>query len=136
MNYMMLNKNIVANGVESFVTAFNTGVTKDGRDLTFMYDKLNSGGSGVFTRQEFPHVNLKTLSMDEVFETLTQYYGVDKIACMKVDCEGCEVEIIPAIISNPEWNARIDHTRSEFHPDFPAVAALLPELKQWMGKHP
>ncbi len=90
-NYEILIDNIKYNGLDK-VLPFNLAVTADGRDIKLFKSKkkenglFNTGGWSVNEGNEY--VLSESVSIDDV---LSSFKYVDFI---KMDCEGCEYEII------------------------------------------
>lgn len=102
-NYEVLLKNIEKNGVE--VTAGLCAVTKDGRLVNIAASESNSGGGTIYSGSPG---DIPSVTLQEIFED----YGIDRIALLKIDCEGAEFEILR---SYPELLNCIDRIRGEFH---------------------
>ena len=53
-----------------------------------------------------------------------------RIALFKVDCEGCEYEVLPALLSNRSVLARIDRLIGEIHEPAPGAREAARRLKE------
>ncbi len=117
-NYKVLCENIVLNGADviSTVSDFEVAVTKDGRSVALNVDSSNSG-SGTLAEGDL----IKSFTLADVFE------NDNKIALLKIDCEGAEFEILQA---NPDLLDRVDHIRGEFHKSYGDVDALIALCKE------
>jgi len=118
-NFERLARNLQANGVTA--SAFNYGVSGDGRDLVIRGDlAMNSGGSGAFVDGDIICI-APTVTLRDIFEE----HEIDRVALLKIDCEGAEYEILRA---SEDLLGRIDRLRGEFH-SREDVAAV--DLETW-----
>mmetsp|Transcript_22866 Transcript_22866/g.37638 ORF Transcript_22866/g.37638 Transcript_22866/m.37638 type:complete len:305 (+) Transcript_22866:129-1043(+) len=91
-NYAFLRWNLQQNGITN-VVAINRGVTRDGRSFKIKYSAYNPGGSGLFAEEADELVDIKTTTFRDILEE----FNIDKIAFLKIDCEGCEHEVLPMV---------------------------------------
>lgn len=108
-NYARLVRNLKANGIEN-VTAINSAVTGDGRDLTLIghLDK-NSGGISAFTSNG--HGEAKYIVPSVTLADVFRVYNLSRVKLLKIDCEGAEYEILRHFGPLD----KIDYVRGEFH---------------------
>ncbi|MCK9628453.1 MAG: FkbM family methyltransferase [Bacteroidales bacterium] len=105
-NYARLCRNVEANGVSDSITTIPMAVTGDGRDVTLSGDlSQNSGGVSIFGSGCNAY-SVKSTSLCGLFKA----QGIDRVALLKIDCEGSEYEIL-----TPDVLAKVDRIRGEFH---------------------
>ncbi len=124
-NYERLCRNIEANGVDDSVITIPYAITADGRPLELSGDlSTNSGGVSAFGSG----ANSYTADSTTLPKLLAEH-GIDRVALLKIDCEGSEYEIL-----TPDVLARVDRIRGEFHriPDH-VPEDLLEQVKGTVG---
>mmetsp|Transcript_142669 Transcript_142669/g.251882 ORF Transcript_142669/g.251882 Transcript_142669/m.251882 type:complete len:374 (+) Transcript_142669:21-1142(+) len=100
LNYRYLVKNLKAAGCEKRVRPFNAAVSKDGRTMDFTF--IESIRSTTSTSLRNYHgvakqAQLKVPSVSAANLWGPKYLGQHAVVdLMKVDCEGCEYEVVPA----------------------------------------
>lgn len=105
-NYARLCRNIEANGVSDSVTTIPMAVTGDGRGLNIAGDlSLNSGGVSAYGAGDNSY-SVASITLARLLEA----QGIDRVALLKIDCEGSEYEIL-----TPDVLAKVDRIRGEFH---------------------
>jgi FkbM family methyltransferase len=108
-NFERLKRNIEANQVRN-ITALNYAITADGRDVLLSGDIAgNSGGSSMFAT---PNGHTRTVKSGTLPTIISTINGGGRIKLLKIDCEGCEFEILQ---SAGELLRQVDHIRGEFH---------------------
>lgn len=107
-NFKHLVRNIKVNGVADRVFPTNKAVTGDGRKVRISGDlNGNSGGNGMFVNGSTSH------EVDSVtLEHIMKAYVPDRVALLKIDCEGAEYEILHA---SEAYLGRVDAVVGEFH---------------------
>lgn len=117
-NYAVLIENVTRNNLTN-ITAHNKAVTKDGRDVQITAAPANnSGGANIYGTGE----TVNSLTLDSIFD----FYEIDKLALLKIDCEGAEYEIFGSA------NGRLSNVsalRGEFHRSFGDADALLERVR-------
>lgn len=93
-NYKALRKNLKRNGVTN-VTAFNKGVSADGLPIEIGLCDFNTGGTSQFYD---PSRTSKVEKVETVtWSQILEENGIEKVKLLKIDCEGAEHQILPAI---------------------------------------
>lgn len=100
-NYVAALKNVEVNGVADRVTILCAALSSDPtKTLTMSYNTGNTGSStssdefykrGSDLRFEKRTVNVKTITVDEIID----HFGITSAPFIKLDCEGCEYDVIP-----------------------------------------
>mmetsp|Transcript_5381 Transcript_5381/g.8353 ORF Transcript_5381/g.8353 Transcript_5381/m.8353 type:complete len:308 (-) Transcript_5381:627-1550(-) len=90
-NYAFLRWNLLQNGVTN-VVPINKGVTKDGRSFIIKWNAYNPGGAGV-TADNGIDITIHTTTL----ATIIDEFDIRDVAYLKIDCEGCEHEVIPQL---------------------------------------
>jgi FkbM family methyltransferase len=117
-NFAALLENIKRNGLTN-IKAHNKAVTEDGRKVNIFTDPIgNSGGSTLYGDGNSQEVESVTLA--QIFKS----NKIDRLALLKIDCEGAEFEILP-----PAPLSKIDRLRGEFHKGNGDVDALIRDVK-------
>lgn len=106
-NFARLRRNLQANGVTT-VEAVNMAVTGDGRDLVIGAAEHNSGGHSAFTHVNGNGVTVPSRTLAQILEA----HGVERVALLKIDCEGAEYEILTSPTAPLD---RIERLRGELH---------------------
>lgn len=108
-NYARLVRNIGVNGVAGSVIPINLAVTADGRDVQLSGDLAgNSGGLSIYGEGGYP-------AASATLAELAATYAIDRVALLKIDCEGAEYEILAPEVRSPDVLARVGCIRGEFH---------------------
>ena len=104
-NYEIANKNIYKNNFENIVVLLNAACAKENGFI-----KINSDyvGSDNIAKNEKLGVEIPTMNL----ENLVNYYNVID-GCLKIDCEGCEYDILLSCPKN--ILRRFSHIMLEFH---------------------
>lgn len=115
-NFARFARNLDANGVRN-AEAFDKAVTADGRDLELHGDHTaNTGGYSAFScgpdTEDAPSVALNTFLQDA---------DITHIALLKLDCEGCEYEILSTF---PWSRVTVDRLIMEVHENSHTRAAF------------
>jgi len=111
-NYDRLLRNIEANGVGASVTAINLAVTADGRTLTLNADRRNTGSASAYANAGVDGHGWTQMADSTTLADIWADYGLDRVRLLKIDCEGCEYEILQYA---GEKLARVDYLSGEFH---------------------
>jgi FkbM family methyltransferase len=108
-NFARLERNIAANGVFEQVQAFPLAVTGDGRPIRLHGSgHTNSGGWSEFAVGEEETAPLASTTLPAIL----QQHGLERVAVLKIDCEGAEYEILHAA---GDLLRRVDYLVGEFH---------------------
>merc|ERR1711933_33219 len=118
MNYLLLWHNLAANGLLHRVQPVNVALARREGNLKINYDLLNPGGVRI-DYHDTPNCDsnpecfvVQTATFNKVLSMLTD--RGEKFA-MKLDCEGCEYEIIDEVIALGD---RLGTFRGEKHDDY------------------
>jgi FkbM family methyltransferase len=124
-NFMAMNDNLVLNKINN-VTPYNMAVTKDGRDVFANLDPVNSGGGNIYQIKESAQ-SVNSITLQEIFK----FHGINRLALLKIDCEGAEFEILDTPLLK-----QVSCLRGEFHKSagdadklLEAVKAIIPDVK-------
>ena len=106
-NFSKLMHNVQQNNFENVITTHNFGISSDGRNISFLYDEKNPGGSGAVNVEGGVQIATKTVA-DIINEN-----KIEKINFFKIDTEGAEYDIF----SNPKTACldKIDYIAGEYH---------------------
>lgn len=121
-NFEQLQKNIALNAVSN-VEAFCLGISYEDTSTHFIWKPFHNGGSGGINEAtngsylyEFVEGFGEVVSVDLIaFDSLFDRYKFNKIALLKMDCEGGEYDI--ALKSKLFNSDRIDQIIGEVHAD-------------------
>jgi len=104
-NYARLVRNLVMNEVQG-VVPLNLAMTSDGRDVVLRGNLAqNSGGASIYAQSAFV-----AMARSITFERLLETFEIERVALLKIDCEGAEHEILTSDVL-----AKVDRIRGEFH---------------------
>lgn len=96
-NYLLLQKNINLNGFVNKVRVFQKAVSsKSGKFYLYRKSENDTGGGSIYFVNLVTHpikIEIEAISIYDIFTN----YGIEKIDFLKIDCEGCEYEIIYSI---------------------------------------
>ena len=102
--------NAAANNVSGRVEVLFAALTARGERKTLFYNTRNSGGSGAFPNlaerargNVFVDFELETLTLAELL--VAAGVDVQDVRFVKLDCEGCEYEVVPALQREPARGA-------------------------------
>merc|ERR1712070_519575 len=90
-NYRFLNHNLKTAGC-SHVETYNKGISKDGRRMFITW--FDSIGSSAFRGKNRYTLPMETISPTKLWDLVG---GNGNVSYMKVDCEGCEYELVPLL---------------------------------------
>ena len=122
-NYTLFEKNIKLNNLSKQIFPFNKGVGKKNEMRSFTISDKNTGGHGFYCTDSSKKIQIKTISLKEVFEE----NKIKKCDFLKMDCEGAEYEIL---FNTPDnYLKKIKSITMEYH-DNGNVA----ELKKFLEK--
>ena len=96
--FNLLNKNIMLNGINN-VEIFNKAVGNDNKKITEMYYpeelvKYNNISNVGAMRMTYEFLNNKKEKVDVDMIKLDDYFFNQKIDLIKIDCEGCELDVL------------------------------------------
>lgn len=128
-NFARLQRNIAANKVHN-VIAVHSAVTGDGRDVLLAGNPALATGGYSILKTDTQREIVPSLALADIF----RLYGIDRIALLKVDCEGAEYEILEAA---GDLLARVELLVGEFHhSDALAAEGRTPDgLAQMVWQH-
>lgn len=107
MNYRFLITNLKQAGCADRVRAFNLGLTRDARSIPLYW--AQSIGTSAYRPTEAV-VMMRTINSELLWSPA--YLGVNtNVSLVKVDCEGCEYEVIPLFNRN-----LVERIACEVHP--------------------
>lgn len=107
-NAERLRRNLEANGVKN-VTVIEKAVTGDGRKIVLRGDaSQNSGGFSAFGGSG-AGVEAESVTLANIFA----FYEIDRLALLKIDCEGAEYEILRS--AGDVLLSKIGAIRGELH---------------------
>ena len=106
-NFSKLMHNVQQNKLENVITIYNFGISSDGRNISFLHDEKNPGGSGAVNIEDGIQVATKTI------KDIVKDNNIEVINFFKIDTEGAEYDIF----SNPETACldKIDYIAGEYH---------------------
>ena len=115
-NYENFKENIKLNNIpEGIITLYNKAVTKDGRKVAMNINYENKGGSAISDvfatnyNYSYKNIDVDSITLEEIFKQ----HNIEHLKLLKIDCEGCEYEILyntPTRILS-----KISILRGEFH---------------------
>jgi FkbM family methyltransferase len=118
-NYLNFLDNIKLNNIHNdTITVENKAVNSDGRDVSFGFNIVLSGGSKILDaeiqnkndkKSHMIEQKVKSTTLDEIFHK----YNINEVKLLKIDCEGSEYEIL--YNASPDILRKIRHLRGEFH---------------------
>jgi len=106
-NFARLQRNLQSNGVTT-VEAVNMAVTGTGGRVELARAEGNSGGHSAYTHANGNGVGVPSRTLAQVLEA----HGVERVALLKIDCEGAEYEILT---SSTAPLGLIERIRGELH---------------------
>ena len=109
-SYNLLVKNIAHNKLTKTVKAYNFAIGTPGIRLLYINDKNTAGNS--LRRQDFQNAPEQTIEVLSLKATL-DLCGVPVCDILKIDCEGCEIEVFPEITNG--LDKRIKVIKGEVH---------------------
>jgi len=129
----ILTKEQFAHGTQGGVYAVPMGATADGRLIDIMYDPMLSKNAitnaSTATRIVPQHTDVTTgnelrarIGSLNIARSLREM-GIEKLSFFKIDCEGCEHEVVPTlgmVLQNSKYVA------SEVHPCLPGISCNYP----------
>ncbi|MFC1626592.1 FkbM family methyltransferase [Patescibacteria group bacterium] len=110
-NYTLLKKNIIANGISENITALQMGIASTKGKKKLYIDESNSGGSSLSFEQLEKSIEIQSTTLEHI----VKQHNIKRIPFLKMDCEGCEYDILyncPKKILN-----MIDILALEYHPN-------------------
>uniref|UniRef100_A0A7S1PPW4 Methyltransferase FkbM domain-containing protein n=1 Tax=Alexandrium catenella TaxID=2925 RepID=A0A7S1PPW4_ALECA len=99
-------------GAESFVEVRGEAITNSTGTEDFAFQPMSADESGLdpsHRSMSAEYSSVRTITIEDAMKEL----GVDRVRLMKIDCEGCEFEVFPAL-SNATLD-RIDSLVGEYH---------------------
>jgi FkbM family methyltransferase len=104
-NVTRLHRNLAANGIRGQVFPYKGALTGDGRGVRVATPNGNSGGATIY---EAEGEMVKSYTLGAVLQT----HNIDRVALLKMDCEGAEYEILK---DHLELLERVDRFAGELH---------------------
>jgi FkbM family methyltransferase len=110
-NYLICHRNVVDNGLDAYVHNLAVGVPGT---RTLYLNPANTASNGERAIQghesevDYIPIEAEWVSLQTVFDS----NGIDRCDCLKMDCEGGEIDVIPQILS---LHDRIDIVVGEVH---------------------
>ena len=102
-NYAAAIKNIALNNVSDQVTVLCGALAATSHKPLHMLFSIDNPGSSTSSHEFFKkgssstkgvrEIDVQTITVDEIIH----FYGIDRVPFIKLDCEGCEYEIVPAL---------------------------------------
>lgn len=128
-NYARLVRNIAANGLTS-VHALNLAVTGDGRDLMLAGDPWVNTGS--YSAYKGPQP-INATAHSTTLANIIRMHKIDRIALLKIDCEGAEYEILRSLnghILDIDTLIMEVHENEMLRAEYGSGAALIADMEQ------
>ena len=106
LTHALLAENVRRNGVEGNTQANNLALSSDGRNLSFFScSKINIGRNGIYEKHLRPfsskdqcaHTNVTRVVRSATLKSILTERGISSVAVLKLDCEGCEFEVLPQL---------------------------------------
>lgn len=116
-NFELANKNIIANNLGNKITILLAGCASQKRFITINPDYESNHESKLVEFQHGKEIPLLTL------EDLFNQYNIPSDSILKMDCEGCENDII--ISASKETLQRFSHMQIEYHSGYKTLKEKL-----------
>lgn len=88
-NFALLDDNIALNNFEMQIEDFNTGVSKDGKDICLYIDRQNYGNCSTFRSELSEEIIVPTMPANNI--------NNQSRCCLKIDTEGYEYDILTQV---------------------------------------
>lgn len=108
-NYKVLKNNIITNRCRN-ITPFRAAVTGSGNRIPLYISERNTAGHSSVYEENSNVIFVPAMQLEQVFKK----YHVNKIALLKIDCEGGEYDILYNM--NAAQFAKIRYLALEYHP--------------------
>ena len=101
INVFYLAWNVLANNVSHAVTIYHGGVSSDGREIRLEYSPDDTTSTknvemgATWGKLAKEYVAVPTFRLDHLLSTCGTIHA-DSVRFIKLDCEGCEFDIVPA----------------------------------------
>lgn len=129
-HYEFLMENLRLNQIPN-VWAFNTAVTKDGRNVELVYQKTETAKASIYY-EWFLHNkkdNLEVIPQNSTtLQNIFKDNGIESVFLMHVDCEGCEFDLFGNSASQNQFD-KVKLIEAEMHTDH------VPSFTEWNVVH-
>jgi len=110
-----LSENDLGKYEKAGVVALNAAVTKDGRSVEIKWSDSNSQNAAVGTTEAktngWSSANVPSIQLTKFLAN----HNLDAVELLKIDCEGCEFEVIPSMKAVFADKAKIKRVTGEIH---------------------
>jgi len=128
-SYLFLRWNLIENGIPIIhnagaakcgVRALNVAATHDGRNVTLavgyrsMEAVIDGGGLAPEPNSPLRRYSVQSITLGELLDEF-KTPASDELDILKLDCEGCEAEVLHELTSSPSLARRIQSVTGELH---------------------
>ena len=102
-NYHLAMKNIKKYHLEDRITVILAALSSDNKPLELAYSLENPGGSTTYYLKDGYYIWVRKYEVQSItFDELTYQYNLstNNVRFIKMDCEGCEYDVIPKLSDN------------------------------------